>query len=596
MKSIKYIFILIVMSCVSSCNTDDTTTNTNQNQDHDPTAFAENFGNAISRDFIGTVVDMNNNPLINVSIRIGNVLRMTDINGVFIITNAPVNERFAYIKAEKAGYIHASRVIVPSVGTNKVRIMMLPETVAGTTSSGIQETINLPNGASVALEGDYIKPDGTAYSGSVNVIMHHLDPVDENMPYQMPGTLYAANANNEEQMLKTFGMLAVELRGESGEDLNLAEGSTAEITIPFDPSLMANAPSTIPLWYFDETNGYWIEDGEATLIGSAYVGTVSHFSFWNCDIPTGAVTFCTTITDSDTNPLDNLIVKITSSTYGTTSGITNENGEVCGYIPSNETLELNVYSPNICITEPLYSGTIGPFTSDSSLDITSINLSNTELVAETISGTFLTCFGDSVSNGYVKIIHGDQVSINQVTNGSFDINVLRCSDVTAFELEAVDYDNLEMAEPQTISFTTPQTNLGILQACSEINVEFIQYQFGNNALTTRPVSFAGIAATGIFQITYISEFFGASSFTLRINNYTVPGDYPGDLGQGDFSSDIPFSEIRLAPYLEFEGTTTVTNFGTVGEFITVTFSGIIRNSNINQEFTLSGEIQAIRDQ
>ena len=172
--------------------------------------------------------------------------------------------------AEKAGFIHASRAVVPSSGTNKVRIMMLPETIAGSTASGTQETIALANGASVALEGDYIKADGTNYTGNVNVIMHHLDPVDENMQDQMPGMLYAANAQNEEVMLQTFGMLAVELRGSGGEDLNIAEGSSAEIRMPLDASLLNDAPATIPLWYFDEVNGYWIEDGQATLVCLLY--------------------------------------------------------------------------------------------------------------------------------------------------------------------------------------------------------------------------------------------------------------------------------------------------------------------------------------
>ena len=72
--------------------------------------------------------------------------------------------------------------------------MLLEETVVGTTNSGTTETITLPYGASVALQGEYVKEDGAVYSGSVNVIMHHLDPADEDMQDQMPGMLYAANA------------------------------------------------------------------------------------------------------------------------------------------------------------------------------------------------------------------------------------------------------------------------------------------------------------------------------------------------------------------------------------------------------------------
>ena len=147
MKSIKMLpksFAILLMCAlvITSCNNDD---NLNNQQDPAPTSFAENFGNAISRKFLGTVVDTNDNPIESVTIRIGNATAMTDSNGVFIIEDAPIKERFGYVIAEKAGYIHASRAVVPSSGTNKVRIMMLPETIAGSTSSGTQETIALAN-------------------------------------------------------------------------------------------------------------------------------------------------------------------------------------------------------------------------------------------------------------------------------------------------------------------------------------------------------------------------------------------------------------------------------------------------------------------
>jgi hypothetical protein len=64
----------------------------------------------------------------------------------------------------------------------------------------------------------------------------------------MPGMLYAQDADGEEQGIVTLGMLAVELRGAAGQDLNLMDGSTAKLMIPLDPSLIANAPATLPLW------------------------------------------------------------------------------------------------------------------------------------------------------------------------------------------------------------------------------------------------------------------------------------------------------------------------------------------------------------
>lgn len=590
--------VLISMLLVLSCDNDDNTVIIpNQNEGPDPTEFIQNFGSEINRDFLGTVVDTNNNPIENVMVSIGSSITMTDTNGVFIINDATVNQRFGYVKAEKAGYIHASRAVVPSTGTNKVRIMMLPETVAGSTSSGTQETISLGNGASVALEGDYINPDGSAYTGNVNVIMHHLDPVDEDMPDQMPGMLYAANSQNEERMLQTLGMLAVELRGDGGEDLNLAEGSSAEIRIPVDASLMATAPNTIPLWYFDETNGFWIEEGEATLVGNEYVGTVAHFSFWNCDIPTDAVTLCIIATDEEGNELSNLNITLTSDTFGTTSGYTNENGEVCGYVPSGETLGLNVYIFDLCGTSPIYTETVGPFNADSTISITIPD--NTDIISETVVGTFTTCNGDPVTDGYVQLGYGIQTFTDVVTDGSFEINLLRCESSTEFSIEASDFVNLQATDSINYTFTTPLTDIGTISACNAVT-EFIQYTIDDDE--------------GLFIVDDITASLNPPNPNTNGPNLNIFGNQEQCFYLFAVLNDAPY--VGEYGYLQWQDENAVgfnisecnninddnngivfnlTALGDVGEYIDINFSGTYEDFNGNTH-TITGVVHVLRDE
>lgn len=479
MKLFKKLTILLLLAIIFSCNDDDFATGPTglpTGNNHDATAFAENFGNEINRTFLGKVIDVNEHPIEGVNITIGNQTALTDANGVFIINDATVHERFAYIKAEKSGYIHGSRSVVPSTGTNKVTIMLLEETIVGTTSSGTSETISLSNGASVSLQGDYVDGSGTAYSGDVDVIIHHLDPTDDNMTNQMPGMLYAANSDDEERMLQTYGMLAVELRGSNGEDLNLAEGTTAEIKVPLDASLLANAPSTIPLWYFDEILGYWIEEGEATLVGNTYVGTVSHFSFWNCDIPAEAINLCVNVTDESSNPISNLHVTITSSVYGARSGYTNEKGKVCGLVPSNEELEINIYYYE-CGMNTIYTSTIGPFNTDSSIDVQVTSTS--QLVIQNVVGMFNDCDGNAVTDGYVVLTYGNQQFTDIVTDGNFEINFVSCVDGNVFVIEVFDYANSQTTGEINYTFTEPFTNLGTLTSCNDV-IGFIIYQVDSN--------------------------------------------------------------------------------------------------------------------
>ncbi|WP_156115570.1 carboxypeptidase-like regulatory domain-containing protein [Psychroserpens sp. Hel_I_66] len=601
MKFTKPFLLSFILLIALSCNKDDSP-NSPQNQEPDPTAFAQNFGSEISRTFLGTVLDINDNPIENAQISIGSSTAMTDANGIFIINNATVNERFGYVKAEKAGFIRASRAVVPSEGTNKIRITMLAETIVGTTSSGTQETISLQDGASVALEGDYIKADGSSYSGNVNVIMHHLDPADGNMPDQMPGMLYAANSQNEARMLETFGMLAVELRGENGEDLNLAEGSTAEITVPLDPSLMVNAPSSIPLWYFDEINGYWIEDGEATLVGNTYVGTVSHFSFWNCDIPIEAVNLCVTAVNSDNNSLANLIIGITSNTYGTRNGYTNENGQVCGLVPSNESLEVNVSVLGVgnCISDIIYSTTIGPFSTDSSIVIEITDFGDLDI--ETVLGSFETCSGNPVDDGYVFLNNAGFESYEYVDDGDFEINFLRCDDNDTFYLKGYDFVNLQETDSIAYTYTSPITNIGTLTACNTID-EFIQYQIDQENEVT--------IATNL----YIGLYFSPSSPTiprLSVQGFTSNDDnqdyfffqfrlndnppYTGAYNHTGFGDDIGFgTEGPVLLNNESIVISYITNFGEVNEFVDINFDGTYEDPDGTMH-TFNGIIHARRDQ
>ncbi len=545
MKPTKLFQLLIFVFLISnfSCQKDDGLSGNNNPQENIPNTFSEYFGNEISRDFLGTVIDKNHNPIEGVTITIGNETATTDSNGVFIIRDANVNERFGYVKAEKSGYIHASRSVVPSNGTNKVTIMMLEETVVGTVSSGSSSTVTIDGGSSVSFDGNFTKEDGTAYEGSVDVIIHHLDPTDNDMSMQMPGMLYAENEDGAERMLQTLGMLAVELRGSGGEDLNLAEGSTSEIKVPVDASLISIAPATIPLWYFDETHGYWKEEGQATLQGNMYVGTVSHFSFWNCDIPAEAIMLCVEVLDEDGKELNNLTISITSNTFGTTYGYTNEIGQVCGYVPSNESLVLNIYNYAICGNTPLHIETIGPFSLDSGISV--IVPENPSIIEETVIGTFNNCDGNPITEGYVQITYGGTTFTDAVNNdGSFEIIMLRCFEENTFSLIGSDFNNLQTTGEIYYTFTSSLTDIREINACNTID-EFITYSIDDGAV----------------QKLYIdSEDLATGSWSYKIQLHGGPGglvfdkitiNVPNELGSYNVGDNLGYNDEVVEIWLRF---------------------------------------------
>jgi hypothetical protein len=597
-----YLKTLLFLVCIgmASCSDENDLPGEANNpieEEIDTSNFSENFGAEISRDFIGRVIDKNSIPIPEVQIMIGSSVTTTDVNGVFIMDGATVFERFGYIKATKQGYIHASRSLAPTNGKNVVTIMMLEETVSGTTTSGQQALIDNGNGASVALSGDYVDSDGNSYEGSVQVILHHLDPTDDAVRQQMPGMLYAQDLENRERALQTLGMLAVELRGDNGEDLNLAENTTAEITIPLDPTLVPNAPETIPLWYFDEDKGYWIEDGIAVLQGNKYVGSVSHFSFWNCDIPAEAYVVCFNIVDDQGNPFANQQVRVTSAIYGGRYGFTNSSGEVCGLLPANETLVFEVFNED-CGNVAIYAENVGPFTEDTTVDIVITLPSN--IITETITGVLNDCDSNPLSSGYAVVSYGTNEQVISVTNGVFETTLLRCTNDLNYTIQGFDIDNLQQSDVLTYTFTTPSSNAGNIPVCNDVE-EFIEYSIDNGDQTSLIISdinayFLEVGPNLDIPTLTINGYNESTNDGIYMYGQLNPDPYVGTYDYLDFN-DVDDTGFDISEFLgQMENNTIVynlENLGGVGEYIDISFSGTYDNNSGTH--TIVGTVHVFRD-
>jgi hypothetical protein len=599
--------LILIMSVIglTSCN-DEPTGGINDTSTPTPSlTLAESFGSASNSDFMGRVVDLQNNPVSGATVQIGNSTTDTDMNGIFIIKNAQVYEKFAFIKVQKAGFLHGSRSVVPTAGINQVQIMLLPQTVTQTVSSGTAATVSLSNGAAVDLSGAYSNADGSDYSGDVQVTLHLLNPTDDNMQQQMPGMLLAENLQNEARMLETLGMVAVELRGETGEELNLSQGTTATISVPLDPETLAGAPNEIPLWYFDEDNGYWIEEGSATLQGTKYVGTVSHFSFWNCDIPAEYVNICMNITNSNNTPLSSIRVNIESELNGSRSGYTNEDGEVCGIVPASQILDLKYFFHNFCNNQeiPNSSESIGPFYEDTTIDII---LDNPEIIeySETITGVFNTCDGNAVVNGYVEGHVEDGGSFySLVTDGVFEIHVLSCNENVGISIAGYDYDALQTTGEINYTLTSPETNIGTLSACDAVT-EFIQYTIDVGSeevlfVSDIFVNYFDESTQGVMAGLQIS----ASNqnnciYFSGILNETYPnyeGPYEYSTGWQETSPSFGFFECLDINPFQNNIIFNLSNFGSgVGDYIDINFSGDYED-NSGGLHSITGVMHVIRD-
>lgn len=591
MKKIHSLLCLLLFVVVfSSCESND---DNNNNSGPNDEIFTENFGNSVNRDFIGQVVDSDNNPLQGVAIKIGSATTQTDVNGVFIINGAEVYQRFAYITAKKTGYLDGSRSMVPTSGKNNVKIMLLPFAPLETIQSGQTSEVSIYSGTKVVFDGAFQDENGADYNGPVSVSMFHLTPSDENISKLMPGMLYAQTENNEQAILETFGMINVELRGSAGQKLNIKEGHSAEITMRIDDNQIATAPNTIPLWHFDEERGYWKEDGVATKVGNKYVGEVSHFSWWNCDAFAQMVTLTVTIVDANGNGISNAGVGLLAN--GNTwpvMGYTNNDGQVSGLIPANQTLVLNVYADyySCTATNIVYTTSIGPFTANTTLPNIVINNSPTTLSSNVV-GNLLKCNNSNVTNGYVILNRAGGSSVSPVTNGAFSFNEIYCPSNTQFTLKGYDMENLQTTDSIAYNFTAPITNIGNLQACTAVD-EFISYQVDNSPTVfliqnvNGGASGQGTPNTNGF---YLSGFNSNNQGGLYIwGNTNVPGIYT----TAQFSiegSGVGYIASTTINTIQFN----LNQVGAVGEYIDMTFSGTFTDGD--GLHSLTGVAHVIRD-
>jgi hypothetical protein len=576
LKKSFFALLALVSILFIGCNDTDDTSSTNNPTDN----FSENFGSSASRNFIGQIVDVDNHPVSGVTVSIGSASVQTDVNGVFKIDQAAVHSRFAYITAHKNGFIDGSRSLVPVSGANMVKIMLLPDVPTEIIQSGVTSEVTIYSGTKVVFDGAFKDESGAAYSGDVKVSLFHLTPSDPNLSSLMPGMLYAEGADGDEKTLQTFGMLQVELRGSGGQKLQIADGHTAEITIRIDDSQMATAPSTIPLWHFDDENGYWKEDGFATRQGNKYIGEVSHFSWWNCDAPFPTVTLTATITDNNGNPISNLLVEIDAGTAYNPDGYTNPDGQVSGLVPSNTTMTINIINQCGIVIQ---TETVGPFSADT--DLGTIVLDNAGLNISTISGTLKKCDETNVTNGYVVVNYLNMTNVIPVTDGAFETSFLSCGIGDQFTFEGVDYDALQSSGVLTFNADDGNVMTGNILVCNAVS-EFISYQIDGN-----PTVFliAGINANQDANYFFISASDPASPNGFSIfSNTTIPGTY----SSAEFS--VYGSAFSINPQMPNDVVFQLTDYGNPGEYIDLTFSGTYFGSD-SLTHTITGTAHVIRN-
>ncbi|MFT5384586.1 MAG: hypothetical protein ACI8VT_003662 [Saprospiraceae bacterium] len=546
----------------------------------------------VTATLFGTVTDEAGIPIAGAFVKLDGINETADANGRFVFKNLIMNAAGTFVEASRSGYFSGSHRFFPEEGSvNYATISLLAKSNTGNFVSSDGGVITSSEGIQVDFPANsVVNANGDAYDGTVEVSARWIDPTADNLQALMPGNLQGISSSLEEVALASFGMIAIELESPGGASLNLGNDLKATLSIPIPAGLLANAPAEIPLWYFDNDYGLWVQEGMATLQGNMYVGEVAHFSFWNYDAPAPYIELSGTIVSDSGSPIPNAIVRLTIVSSGSSAcGWTDNDGVFSGKVPDNEEFVMTVSL--IYGSCDVYMANIGPFTVDTDLGI--ITVGSSELLD--ITGTIVDCNNDPVTNGWLELTLSGTTYTYYVDDGNISMTVFNCDNATSLTVVAVNIDDLEASSELSFTVVDP-LDLGEIQACGNTLPEWLEITVDGVTTTFLDVS---ILLGGI-DSSYISGSLPGTNYNinLQMNDFSAEGTYPGTIvqysymrvpistGDADMESAV-YNDLVITQFAQNVGDTMIGSFSGTGLFF----------DNMQQQVNLpfTADFQIIRD-
>jgi hypothetical protein len=549
----------------------------------------------------GVVVADFGAPIKDALVTIGSFTTKTNFDGVFQFIDIIANSKGAYIKVEHPAFFHGSKTIDVSPNTrNKVKFILMDNISQKFVNSTYGGKVDFIDYSITLPAKSFVSENKENYDGLVFVAAKWLNPTSLIFQTLAPGRLMGIRTDGTLSGMVSMGMLAVELKDDAGRKLQLKEGSEAIIRLKVPEELMPKAPVVIPLWYFNEETGIWVEEGDATLINGFYEGKVKHFSFWNCDYPTQMVQIKIKVLDQDGNAIQGTPVKLTSYNYGQSKvGYTDNFGIASGAIPKNEIFNAEVYSQltQCYSSDTLSTQQIGPFTEDVELTFT-VNIPPTTY--KTIKGKLLNCNGEPIPDGYVKLNDSggvDTIGINvnvffTDNEGNFEFVLKTCNLLWSIDIIGYDLGNLQESNPINLNLNFGDIiDLGTILTCTGLQEYFTYTTPSGTYISVDCETTTLLPDTSQFPQTYIYSSSGGLIITIiltpgaiNIGNYPVAEMYVGDNNayiQQCLSGSCNGLSVNIT---EYNGT---------GEYISGNYSGNIFDNITNSEIPISGTFRGI---
>ncbi|MGQ3000026.1 carboxypeptidase regulatory-like domain-containing protein [Variovorax sp.] len=267
-----------------------------------------------------------------VKVTAGGVSATTADDGSYTLEGI-TNGASVLLSYEKNGFAPQSRstaALAPAEASTVINIPMLPVAFSDTFNPGAARDLAVPGStAMVRLPANALRrADGSTPTGQVTGRLTPIAPATNvNL---MPGN-YLAATSGEPAAMESFGALDASFVDADGAPLKLAQGVSATVRIA-PSSRSAALPPTVPLFFYNTATGLWVEEGSASLQGTApnqyYEGTVTHFTTWNADQIYNTVRVNGCVQNAAGERVAGAVVASEGKSYsGVGSAVTNANGE-----------------------------------------------------------------------------------------------------------------------------------------------------------------------------------------------------------------------------------------------------------------------------
>jgi hypothetical protein len=437
----------------------------------------------------GRILDDAGLPLQGATVKAGGSTTTTNEYGIFSFRDISVSKQFGYVRVEKQGFFPGSRTVqTNSTSGNFVEIQLIKKALKGTFNSTEKASVQINENTIIGFpDHAIVDANGLQYDGKVNVYGAVINPANANFSRTMPGDLRGLRSDSSVTALISYGMVTVNLETESGQKLQLAPTKSASIRQVISAELMARAPSTIPMWHFDETEGIWKEEGKAVKTGDSYEGMVSHFSTWNFDDPAQSILVSMKLVYENDQPVPYTRVKISESNgYVYNTGYTDSTGYSSIRVIKGVPLKLVIFDP---ASHTLLSKDLGVLSENTDLGDIVIALEKAQIK---ITGEITNCDDILIENGAVTLLVEGLFYPTRTVEGRFELPLAidPGAGITA-KLVLEDLDR-GISEFMDIELTSGSNEIGTIKLCAEPPVtpepidEYVKYMLGNDSTEYRP--------------------------------------------------------------------------------------------------------------